>query len=297
MKLTNVMRLPEPIVAAISNDSYTKGDADFSVTELLTPPQVVRLRKQHANEIVEDVSERIWSLLGQAVHSIIERAGDSLTTLSETTLYSKYNGVVVKGQVDHIALDSGTLIDFKVTTVWKLAGGSIPLEWEQQTNIYRRMLEREHGIIINQIAVIAILRDWSKREATRRQDYPQAQVVRLEIPLWSSEQADAFIERRIALHQLPDVECSDEDVWAKPTKYAVMRQGRQSAIRLYDTLADAEAHLGTLNGSHYIEMRNGEAVRCQSYCAAAPFCKQWANDARNTNGVYSLPSADLFDMR
>ena len=280
-RLTNNMRLPQPIVAAVSNDSYSKGDADFSVTELLSPPQIVQLRKAHAHEITEDVSDRIWSLLGQAVHTIIERAGNNLTSLSETTVFSDYDGVTIKGQTDHVALDTGTLYDFKVTTVWKLAGNRIPDEWVQQTNIYRRMLAREHNVIINQIAVIAILRDWSKREAERRADYPQAQVMRLEIPVWSDEETDNFIRYRIAAHMAPDLPCTEEEIWAKPTRYAVMRQGRQSAIRLFDTLVEAESHLGTLNASHYIETRRGEAVRCQSYCAAAPFCEQWKNDPRN----------------
>ena len=47
MKLTNNHNLPEAIVAAIMNDSYTKGDADISVTELLTPPQLRHLKLKH----------------------------------------------------------------------------------------------------------------------------------------------------------------------------------------------------------------------------------------------------------
>jgi len=61
MKLTNNLRLPDPMVRAVGNDSYTKGDADISVTELLTPPQLRALRIKHHDEIVEDVSDRIWS--------------------------------------------------------------------------------------------------------------------------------------------------------------------------------------------------------------------------------------------
>lgn len=297
VQLTNKMRLPQPIVAAVSNDSYTKGDADFSVTELLSPPQIARLTKLHDNEIVEDVSDRIWSLLGQAVHAIIERASNNVTSLTETTIKSNYGGVTIKGQADHVALDSGTLYDFKVTTVWKLSGNNIPEEWVQQTNIYRRMLGKEHGILINQIAVIAILRDWSKREAKRRFDYPQTQVLRLDIPVWSDEETDAFIYARIAAHNNPNAQCTEEEIWAKPARYAVMRQGRQSAVRVFDTLAEAEAYLASLPASHYIETRPGEAVRCQSYCRVAQFCEQWKNDPRNPANGASSGSSDLFDMQ
>ena len=35
MKVTNRLGLPQPIVEVLSRDNYSKGDADFSVTELI----------------------------------------------------------------------------------------------------------------------------------------------------------------------------------------------------------------------------------------------------------------------
>ncbi len=275
--LTNKLRLPDPIVRAISNDSYTKGAADFSVTELLAPPQLVRLRKQHASEISEDASDRIWSLLGQAVHSIIERASDGADTLSEVTLNTIFDDVTIKGTFDHLTISSGEMCDFKVTTVWKLVGGGVPEEWEQQTNIYRWMLWREKGIEVQSIAVIAILRDWSKREADRRQDYPQSQAVRLDVPLWPMEVVAAFVRSRLDKHNDPTLGCSDEDIWAKPSKWALMQKGRKTAVRLYDTAEEAQAAVST---NQYVEYRPGIATRCESYCPVSQFCEQWRNDPR-----------------
>lgn len=280
MKLTNKMRLPAPIVAAIANDSYTKGDADISVTELLNPPQLVRLLRKYNDQLEEDASDRIWALLGQAVHSIIERASDTQDTLSEATIYSEYGGWKLKGSVDHVTLSRGELCDFKVTTVWKINGGKIPEEWIAQTNMYRRMLEKEKGLSINSITVIAILRDWSKREAARSAngDYPQAQVVRLEIPLWSAERTDNFILQHIAEHQMEEpYPCSDQDIWAKPDKWALTKKGTKKATKLYNSLTEAEANC---TSAFVIEHRPGEATRCESYCPVSQFCKQWANDPR-----------------
>jgi hypothetical protein len=279
MQLTNRLRLPEPIVAAVTNDSYTKGSADISVTGLLNPPQINHLLRQHSEELTEDVSDRIWSLLGQAVHSIIERASDQADVLSETTVYSEYLGWKIKGTCDHVTISTGELCDYKTTTVWKVLNNQPPTEWVQQTNVYRRMLHKEHGIQINSIAVIAILRDWSKREATRRADYPQAQVVRLEIPLWSDAEADAFITERVALHQLavPPM-CSDADIWAKPSKWALMRKGAARAVKLFDTQAEAQEAVNSAN--LFVEHRPGQATRCESYCPVAQWCPQWAADPR-----------------
>ncbi len=36
-KWTNALNLPAPIVAAITNDPYSSGDADISVTSLIAP--------------------------------------------------------------------------------------------------------------------------------------------------------------------------------------------------------------------------------------------------------------------
>ena len=70
---TNRAELPQAIVDAVKNDSYSKGEADISVTELLLLPRLAALREKHANEIVEDESDRIWSLFGQAMHTVLER--------------------------------------------------------------------------------------------------------------------------------------------------------------------------------------------------------------------------------
>ena len=51
MELTNKYGAPVSIVAAIQNDSYTKDGADFSVTELISPPQIRRLWQEHEDEI------------------------------------------------------------------------------------------------------------------------------------------------------------------------------------------------------------------------------------------------------
>ena len=282
--LTNRLRLPEPIVAAIANDPYTKGKADISVTELLLPPQLRALRVKHNDEIVEDVSDRIWSLLGQAVHTIIERAGDGLVDqLGESTLTSSYLGWTIKGTFDNVALTSSELQDFKVTTAWKLLREKTPPEWVQQTNIYRRLLFREKGLTINSICVIAILRDWSKLEASRNQDYPQAQVIRVEIPLWTPEQTDAFIEERLHLHQATShPPCTDEEIWAKPTTYAVMKKGAARATRVFHNRAEADSFSSNVSGSS-VEERPGVATRCQHYCPVSFVCPQWAVDPRRSN--------------
>ena len=72
MKYTNTNNIPKEIIRAVSNDSYSKGASTISVTGLLQPPRIRVLREEHDNEIVVDVSNEIWKLLGQSVHTILE---------------------------------------------------------------------------------------------------------------------------------------------------------------------------------------------------------------------------------
>jgi hypothetical protein len=73
LKLTNNYGAPDSIVDAIRSDPYTKGDADFSATELLKPPQIVRLYKKHEDTVTTDVRDEWWKLLGKGVHTILEQ--------------------------------------------------------------------------------------------------------------------------------------------------------------------------------------------------------------------------------
>ena len=52
MQLTNRLNLPEPIVKALSNDTYSSGTANSSVTALIDSPQVKVLTRKHRQAVV-----------------------------------------------------------------------------------------------------------------------------------------------------------------------------------------------------------------------------------------------------
>lgn len=271
MKFTNRFGLPSPIVRAVCNDGYSKGDADYSVTQLLKPPRIVALERAHWDEIEEDASDRIWALLGQATHVIAERANE--VEVAERRLAIAVDGIIVSGGMDLYLSSTQTLLDYKVTSVWKAKMG-IPPEWEQQLNLYAQIL-RQNGHPVKQLQVLAIFRDWSKLEARRDGTYPQAQSMMFTIPLWESEKALSFLKERIALHEaakfvLP--ECTGEDRWAKADVYAVMKEGRKSAVKLHDSEESASKHVMELGANHYIQKRHGMNTRCEAYCNVAKFC-------------------------
>lgn len=104
MILTNRLGLPRSIENAVRNDKYTRGDADISVTGLISPARKRALETRHANEISEDVAERIWSLMGQIAHGILDRADDE-RSLKELRLYIERHGWTISGQFDRLCLE------------------------------------------------------------------------------------------------------------------------------------------------------------------------------------------------
>jgi hypothetical protein len=276
MVITNRNNLPQPLVEAILRDPYVgHASADITVTRLIQPPRKVYLERKYADQLQEDVTDRLWALYGQIVHGILARAGAS-SGIIEKRYYGTMDGWSVSGQVD-IILKTQTIVDYKFTSVWQAKNGVTP-EWEQQVNLLA-WLARTEGHAINDGQIIALFRDWSKLEARRDPAYPQEQVKVMTVPLWETEKLLAFVKERVGVHQaasliVDDVDlplCTPEERWERETKWAVMKKGRKRAVKLWDNEEDAQKHAAAEKHCS-VEVRRGEAVRCLAYCAAAPFC-------------------------
>lgn len=271
MNLTNIHDLPEALVEAVRNDPYT-GGGDISVTKLIDSPQRRQLLKEYKDSIVEDVSERIWSLLGQAVHTILERA--NVSDIVEERLFADVDGWKLSGQFDRLDLRAGSLDDYKCTSVYKVMMSDMK-DWERQLNVLR-WLAIQNGYDVNQLRIIAILRDWRKSDAKHKQGYPQKPVATVDIPVWPLEETYQYIRDRIALHQAVEagtkVECTDEERWYSGTTYALMKVGGKRAIKVVERKEDLGSEIpdGT-----FVEERLGIYRRCSEYCEVSNFCSQY----------------------
>jgi len=273
MKITNKFHLPEPLVKAVENDPYDSGDSDISVTRLIDSPQILQLMKHHHGEMEEDVSERIWALLGQSVHSVIERAareGD----IVEERFFAAVRGWKVSGQVDLVS--KGILYDFKVTSVWSLKGDA-KIEYERQLNVLDWLLWK-NGIEVKELKICGICKDWRRNELKRfGGDYPPAPAVLVDVPRWTRGQQEEYVSDRVLRHQeaavgnIPD--CSPDERWEKPTTYAVMKKGRKSALRVFESFEEADKYAGNDDKLEIVE-RPGASVRCEEYCPVREWCSQ-----------------------
>jgi hypothetical protein len=271
MNLTNTLGLPDAFVNAVRNDPYS-GGGDISVTKLIDSPQRRVLYKQYKNLIVEDVSERVWSLMGQAVHTVLERAETS--ALVEERLYMEVNGWQLSGQFDRLHLDKETLQDWKVTSTYKSKGDP---SWERQLNILR-LLANENGYAVSNLEIVAIFRDWRRAEAKRNPDYPQSNVVVIKVPVWGLDDTRRYVEERVALHQSAEAgrytPCSDEERWYAGTTFALMKKGGKRAIKVVEKKEDIDPP----DDGYFIEERKGGYRRCEEFCEVSPFCAQFSSE-------------------
>jgi len=284
MKITNKFNLPETFLSFARDGKYDKGQSDISITTLIDAPRVNILKQQRTDDIEADVSDMIWPLFGTAVHHMLESATPAGNVTMEERLFVNINNWVVSGQIDHQEEHGGMIYisDYKVTSVWSVIYGKE--DWVRQLNCYAHMVRLAKGKDVGGVRIIAILRDWQRREAQFKPDYPQSPVAVVEIPLWDAAKAQAYMEERVHLHQDAQmiwdtreavVECSDEERWTKPDTWAVMKNGAKRATKVFDNEADAKAHADSLGRAYGMVKRPGGRTRCEQYCSVSEFCTQW----------------------
>ena len=278
MKLTNKYNLPETIINVIKRPTYTKGKANFSVTELLTSPQIVQLKRKHWNELEEDAADMVWSLFGTAIHGVLEH-GKGDNHIVEERIHLEIDGTHVSGAIDlqEVEEDGIVLSDYKTTSAWVVQ--NMKQDWHDQLNIYAYLVEKAKKVPVKKLQIVAIVRDWARRDA-EKEGYPQAPIVVINIPLWPFEQREQFLKDRISKHMAAvlDLEidelspCTPEDMWEKESSYAVKKEGGVRAKSVHKTREEAEA---ALTKGYFLEVREGERTRCASFCQVADHCNQY----------------------
>jgi hypothetical protein len=284
VKLTNKHNLPQTFVNVLKRPTYSKGRANISVTGLINSPKIVALSAKFHDELEEDVSDMVWSLFGSAVHKVLEHGRDD-NHLIEERIHAEVDGWRLSGAVDlQVVNPEGTVSirDYKTTSAW--AAMNEKSEWEFQLNIYAYLVEKVKGKTVADLGIVAIIRDWNRRDAATREGYPEAPIKELPIKLWSMEERERFVQERIALHSafdfameagedLPD--CTPEQMWERPTVYAVRKVGNVRAKSLHESEEEAKAAAEKLGKGYEVETRPGERVRCASFCPVSQYCQQW----------------------
>ena len=141
MKLTNKYNIPQTFMNVLERPTYSKGTANISVTQLLNSPKIVALTKKFDDELEEDVSDKVWSLVGSAIHNFLEHGKDD-DHIIEQRLHAEVDGWLMSGAVDLqiVNPDGVDVRDYKFTSVW--AAMNEKPEWESQLNSLEQYLAK-----------------------------------------------------------------------------------------------------------------------------------------------------------
>lgn len=247
----NRFNYPDSLLRVIKNDPYSKGDSDFSATGLLSPPRATVLIEKHSSSLEIDIYSRIASLIGQGVHSVLERAqrqGDLIEKRFFGVFVINDIEYTVSAQIDLYESDTRTLSDWKTTKAFAFhKKNSAKPEWIAQMNIGAYLMELDL-LKIDHLQIIGILKDWDKKKAQQEPGYPPTEVMVMPIERWTKEKTELFIKNRItriieARKELP--QCSPREMWG----------GR----------------------------------KCQDWCDAASVCTQWKQI--KTTGIIGATNA------
>lgn len=288
MKLTNRNDLPETIINVIKRPEYNKGKSNMSVTELLNSPRIVQLKRKHWDDLTEDASDMVWSIFGTAIHGVLEHGKDDHHIVEER-IHVVLDNMHISGAIDlqEIEVDGIILSDYKTTSAWAVMNEK--QDWHNQLNSYAYLVEVAKKTPVKSLRIVAIVRDWNRRDAATRDGYPKAPIVVIDIPVWPFAEREAYVRKRISLHgdaffemetggDMP--ECTPEEMWEKPTTYALKKDGNVRAKSVHETREAAETALAAATekakkGEKFlIEVREGGRTRCESFCQVAPYCQQ-----------------------
>lgn len=314
-RITNNQGLNLAVAVWLAHDEYDYVVADnyISVTTIIKPVrQIVLPMRIPVEARVTDISERIQSRFGQALHSSIEMSWkdhyktslkklgtpqkvidlvrinpetvdpDCINVFTEVRSQLLIGGYTVGGKFD-LVID-GRLQDVKKTSVWGYqAQKGIDTYWKLQGSLYR--LLNQEKITHDNMYIQYILTDWSKGMGKRDPNYPPHALPHRLLPLMGITETRVWLTKKLAeldfYKDKPDAqipECSDEDLWRGDSVYKYYSKedapvGSRST-KNFDTMSEAMLYKNE-KGKGRVDVQPGYVKAC-NYCPASPICGQRA---------------------
>ena len=276
MKVTNKLNMPAAFVNAVSVRRHNEPGC-FSATTLNKGCKEIILSDRHFDEITVDAADSVWAVWGTAVHALLESQPDN--NFHEESFKVPVSNSFVTGQVDSYDMENGVINDWKTASVWKVQFNDFK-DWRAQGLTYAWLLQQS-GLEVKKCRFIALLKDHSKTKAKTDSSYPQSPVFIYEFDVTAADLEEtaarilAKVQEIESAYKLDDdaIEpCSAEERWADGEKWAVMKNGRKTAVKVFDNQLDADAMAGELGNSHYVEHRPAISRKCGDYCKCKEFC-------------------------
>lgn len=293
MKYTNKHKLPVFVSEWLEKDEYDYIEGTYSATTLLKPVRMRLLEQRYKDSLSIDVSDLIASRFGTALHDSFERMNYK-NIIQEVRLKKRLtiNGkeFIITGKPDLIFPEDDKYLvgDLKTTSVWGYIFNSREEDYIKQMSVYYWLSRRNTKIpeLTPLGRIFFFFTDWSLAKSKNSKDYPKLRFATKDYVLLSYQDTQAFIVKSLSElekhQQTPDTElplCTDKDLWKNPDKFAVMREGKQVALKVCDSEEIAKKFIFE-NGfnlhikKHTIVRRPTIAKRCR-YCQCTEFCSQF----------------------
>jgi len=314
---TNDKNLPLSLGVMLAHDEYPEHrEGVISVTTLIKPVKQIILgmrAKKDSAKATTDISSRIASTFGTAVHNAMENAWcsdrlpetlkllgyppgmvknvvvnpsddyldineDCIPIYTEYRIEKEFAGWVISGEFDFVA--EGRVRDLKSTGAYTYTNKTNDAKYILQGSMYRWL--NPEKITDDIMAIDYVFTDWSALQASIQKDkYPQLRMMEQLFQLMSLTETRQYVEEKLsAVDRLRYAEqsemplCTDEDLWVQPSKWKYYKKAdAKRATRVYDTQPEAMAHL-MKDGNTGIVIENKGSVKACRYCDALPTCEQ-----------------------
>lgn len=276
MKVTNKLNLPAAFVNAVSTNRHNAAGC-FSATTLNKGAKEIILSDRHFDEITVDAADSVWAVWGTAVHALLESQPDN--NFHEEYFKVPVSNSFVTGQVDSYDMENGVINDWKTASVWKVQFNDFS-DWRRQGLTYAWLLQQS-GLDVKKCRFVALLKDHSKSKAKNDSSYPQSPVFIYEFDVTAADMKETAARILTKVQEIEsaykldddDIEpCSEEERWADGEKWAVMKNGRKTAVKVFDNQLDADAMAGEMGNAYYVEHRPAISRKCGDYCKCKDFC-------------------------
>ena len=279
MKVTNNLNLPMAFVNAVSVERHNKPNC-YSATTLNKGAKETILQERHWDSLEVDASDSVWAVFGTAVHAILENSKDD--NFHEEKFSVKVSESTVTGIVDSFDLENGVINDWKTASVYKVMSGDFS-DWYNQGMTYAWLLKKS-GLEVKRCRFVAMLKDFSKTKSRITANYPTAPVYiyQFDVTAEMLEEAEKRIVAKVkeleSYKDLSDDEippCLKSERWTQDEKWAVMKDGRKTAVKLFDDENSALNYAETLGKGYYVQFREGVDRKCLDYCPCREFCSHY----------------------
>jgi hypothetical protein len=272
----------------IVNDNRQPPRSDyFRVTELINAPYQRQMIIDRWDDIVLLASDYIFAMAGTAMHSILEGYKPPAESFAriERKMEIMIDGITVKGTADLI-LDH-VLEDYKFCGLYAAQKRPISPLWVAQTNLYALLSKKVFNHEIRQIYINAIIRDWMKSQAVRR-DYPNKPYVRINIPVMDESEQLAYLEHRLSVHLSGDsTPCIPDERWRKQTVYKVVQKDKPKALIASQVVNGTRKPIFSYEEAQQLMIKKcagkkdvsiikveGEDTYCKGYCPVRFICPE-----------------------